>query len=268
MVKSSGKGLVVVSVLILILFFSVSPVAVASVEELCVNGSPCVPANPCHDGQWTSCVPGPGECLDLGTNVADGTSCTDVNSCTSTDTCTAGTCGGIVNVCSNQGTCNPDNGFCDCNNPDFGGPNCDEFIGISCYGKPYIEPDVCSGQGSCDTQDLCSCNEGYDGDDCSVQITCNGVPATDPGVCSENGVCEFDEGLGNGICQCTEDWEGLECETYTGAPTTTTTSTTTQSPTTTQQGGANEIPEFPTAALPAFLAVGGYMAIRLFKKRR
>lgn len=45
-----------------------------------------------------------------------------------------------------------------------------------------------------------------------------------------------------------------------------TTNPPTTTPPTTLPGGEQEIPEFPTAALPAIVAVGGYLAIRRLKK--
>ena len=59
--------------------------------------------------------------------------------------------------------------------------------------------------------------------------------------------------------------------TTTTSSTSTTSSTTTTSTTTTTPvgggGGGAEIPEFPTVAIPAILAVGGYLAIRRLKKQ-
>src|SRR5690606_15928475 len=56
-----------------------------------------------------------------------------------------------------------------------------------CFGKSICKnqtfDEICSGNGKCVDKDLCSCNDGYTGNECQFPI-CFGKSSTDAQVCS------------------------------------------------------------------------------------
>ncbi len=79
---------------------------------------------------------------------------------------------------------------------------------LSCYGLLSDEPLCCSMHGSCVAADVCSCDAGYSGYDCSTFV-CNGVVASSGSVCSGKGTC-----VSLNTCVCEIGYAGTNCETY------------------------------------------------------
>ena len=81
---------------------------------------------------------------------------------------------------------------------------------VSCEGIPANYADVCSGHGECVEQDICSCDEGYTGDQCQDVVSepeCFTLSAYDPDVCSGHGEC-----IEQDICSCDEGYTGDQCQ--------------------------------------------------------
>lgn len=74
-----------------------------------------------------------------------------------------------------------------------------------CYGKLSTDPEVCAGQGTCVSSDICLCNYGYGGYNCSATI-CYGFLSMDPGVCSDHGAC-----VSPNNCSCFPGFGALDC---------------------------------------------------------
>ena len=85
---------------------------------------------------------------------------------------------------------------------------CESIVETTCFGLPFDDPNVCSGNGICANQDYCVCDADYTGMDCSIepQITCFGLPFDDPNVCSGNGICANQD-----YCVCDADYTGMDC---------------------------------------------------------
>jgi len=67
-------------------------------------------------------------------------------------------------------------------------------------------PKNCSGNGNCQNA-FCKCNDGFQGDDCSVEKSCISN-------CGGHGVCS------KGNCFCSANWNGTDCTIFTGPKTT------------------------------------------------
>ena len=156
----------------------------------------------------------------------NGTSCNDTQDCS--PSCVNGVCDlNTLNCTCDSGFGGPScedllkcsplcvNGGCDLNTLTctctlgFGGPSCDELL--ECDGAfVFGDPGACSGHGNCTvatpTTTECCCNEGWEGDDCSVST----VPNCDP-ACINGGSCGRTEEGASG-CQCLEGFYGDACE--------------------------------------------------------
>ena len=116
----------------------------------------------------------------------------------------------------------------------FGGSKNDQ----ECYEDMYamniteICPNECSGNGKCNENVGCVCDEGFYGVDCMKRVTCRD-DCNGKGVCMINGGCSCEEGFkgkfcelevkckcvdekhgecdSNGICKCKEGYEGEDC---------------------------------------------------------
>jgi alpha-tubulin suppressor-like RCC1 family protein len=76
---------------------------------------------------------------------------------------------------------------------------------FNCYGKSFTNSDICSGNGVCIGNDLCSCTNGFTGNECQF-TTCFGINSTNTNVCSGNGNCTSPN-----ICQCKSGYDGNNC---------------------------------------------------------
>ncbi len=74
-----------------------------------------------------------------------------------------------------------------------------------CFGVRVNETSVCSGHGTCVGPDVCECNDGWMGDDCSVAL-CFGIVFNETSVCSGHGSC-----IGLDECQCNDGWLVVDC---------------------------------------------------------
>lgn len=80
---------------------------------------------------------------------------------------------------------------------------------FTCFGLDPGDPSVCSGHGICIEFDICLCEMGWLGADCSIPAAydCFGIDSQDPNVCSGHGLC-----VAVDTCQCGQAWTGAECE--------------------------------------------------------
>ena len=78
----------------------------------------------------------------------------------------------------------------------------------NCFGKSATDKTVCSGNGVCAQQDVCTCQANFGGSECET-AKCGELLANDPRVCSGHGSC-----LVGGNCVCTDNskWGGSLCE--------------------------------------------------------
>jgi hypothetical protein len=79
---------------------------------------------------------------------------------------------------------------------------------LSCFGLLSTEPLSCSMHGSCVAADVCSCDAGYSGYDCSTFV-CNGVVASSGSACSGKGTC-----VSLNTCVCEIGYAGPDCEAF------------------------------------------------------
>lgn len=82
-----------------------------------------------------------------------------------------------------------------------------EVVPITCYNISSSDSNVCSGNGICSSQDNCTCDVGYYGDQCQ-NWDCNEINKDNPSVCSSHGDCVSPD-----ICVCTGGYTGSDCET-------------------------------------------------------
>jgi alpha-tubulin suppressor-like RCC1 family protein len=79
--------------------------------------------------------------------------------------------------------------------------------GTTCFSVFATDPNVCTGHGTCISNDNCACKTGYVGNDCSLPL-CYGYNSSDTAVCSGNGLC-----LTIDTCICYPGYFGKQCDT-------------------------------------------------------
>jgi fibronectin type 3 domain-containing protein len=164
----------------------------------CVGTNPvtCTALDPCHD--VGVCNPGTGLCSNP--IKPNGTECDDGDLCTQTDVCQNGVCVGfdpvtcpILGQCYDQGTCNPQTGYCSfpqkpngstCNDGNLCTTN-DSCQNGACTGGPAL---VCNDGNAC-TSDSCNPATG-----CVHTNLPNGSACDDGNACTTNNQCQ------NGTC--------------------------------------------------------------------
>ena len=78
----------------------------------------------------------------------------------------------------------------------------------SCFGIDSSDPSVCSGNGTCISNDNCICDSGWEGDQCNISIYyCDGIIYSDPNVCNGHGDCISEDN-----CDCDTGYFGIYCE--------------------------------------------------------
>jgi Zn-dependent M32 family carboxypeptidase len=80
----------------------------------------------------------------------------------------------------------------------------------TCFGVMATSSQVCSGAGTCDWYNQCTCAPPWSGAKCDQRMAglwCNGVISTALQVCSGHGQC-----IGENICQCAAGFNGKNCE--------------------------------------------------------
>jgi len=75
----------------------------------------------------------------------------------------------------------------------------------TCNGLYFDDGDACTGHGTCDAPNTCTCEEGYSGSACEFH-SCFGVVSYEQSVCSGHGSCDA---INN--CSCLTDFSGLDC---------------------------------------------------------
>jgi len=80
------------------------------------------------------------------------------------------------------------------------------WVGVDCSIPTCAGVNDCSGNGTCFAPDTCQCDSGWEGADCST-FNCIGV-----NNCSTHGTC-----IGANTCQCDAGWTGIDCSTPTCA---------------------------------------------------
>ena len=81
-----------------------------------------------------------------------------------------------------------------------------ECSDYTCFSVDSVSPNVCNGNGTCSSYDMCSCNNNVFGQNCDI-FTCNTVIGDNPIVCSGHGSCTAPE-----HCDCQPGYEGPNCE--------------------------------------------------------
>lgn len=77
----------------------------------------------------------------------------------------------------------------------------------TCFGKTAFDPNVCSGNGLCQSSNVCTCKDGYIGTNCE-KIACHNIPVDDKNVCSGRGIC-----IEPNKCNCTSPhYQGENCD--------------------------------------------------------
>eukprot|EP01080_Neovahlkampfia_damariscottae_P006368 gene6368-10375_t len=134
------------------------------------------------------------------------------------------------NVCSSHGNCTSFNN-CTCMNgytgiqcevaPPQPSPSVSPITSPSvspiasptfkCFGLTPDQINACSGKGECISQDSCSCNPGFNGNQCQFldSVKCFGLNANDTNACSSNGICSS-----NNNCTCNTNYYSTQCESY------------------------------------------------------
>jgi hypothetical protein len=118
-------------------------------------------------------------------------------------------CSGIESyedaVCNYHGDCVGDD-ECKC---DTGYKNVSGICQIKqCNSKAWNDITVCSSSGTCDIEtETCFCSDGYGGIDCEYP-ECYGFISIDNQTCNGHGVCDLPN-----YCNCTDDWQGDQCQT-------------------------------------------------------
>lgn len=146
--------------------------------------------------------------------------CINPDSCSCTtgwigDECQYYTCNGIAynsgSVCNNgRGTCSAVD-TCNCVTGWRNGPsnNCEIK---TCNSLDHDDPDVCSGHGACNPNEIdsendkCICSTGYEGTLCNL-YRCNNILSGDPDVCNGHGTCGSPD-----TCSCSTGWTGEFCQ--------------------------------------------------------
>mmetsp|Transcript_82843 Transcript_82843/g.258683 ORF Transcript_82843/g.258683 Transcript_82843/m.258683 type:complete len:618 (-) Transcript_82843:112-1965(-) len=95
-------------------------------------------------------------------------------------------------MCGGRGEC-VGSEFCRCTAPGFTGHDCMQ---------PLTCRTDCSGHGACSQDGRCVCDNGWRGEDCSVEVLCPGGSTK----CSNRGLC-----LPSGQCQCFPGFAGPAC---------------------------------------------------------
>lgn len=106
-------------------------------------------------------------------------------------------------VCSGRGSCVAPDVCVNCN-AGWSGSQCQHAI---CFGLQANNTNVCTGHGTCNLPNNCTCAAGYEGNQCQYPI-CNGKGSTNPTVCSAHGTCSSPNN-----CTCFNNWVGIDCET-------------------------------------------------------
>ncbi|EFC43684.1 predicted protein, partial [Naegleria gruberi] len=73
-----------------------------------------------------------------------------------------------------------------------------------CHGTPSNNGNVCSGRGSCISQDACNCTKLYEGTNCENLKKCSTL------TCVNGGECLYT--LNGEVCNCTDSYFGARCE--------------------------------------------------------
>merc|ERR1711871_919650 len=76
-----------------------------------------------------------------------------------------------------------------------------KWMGVSCNKKSCMND--CSGNGDCQEDGSCRCNQEFEGKDCSIPLC--------PNECSFHGRCEKDEKSGKSACKCDVGYTGKDC---------------------------------------------------------
>jgi len=138
-------------------------------------------------------------------------------------------CASDGSTCSGHGDCSDTGGVVECTcREGYSGDTCsacdtgfqDNDGDGTCL--PACDAETCSGHGKCDDgsgNTVCSCDQGYTGEDCSLCDTSyqdndgDGVcaPVCDEAYCSGHGTCS--DATGKRVCECEKGYAGDMCDT-------------------------------------------------------
>ncbi len=79
-----------------------------------------------------------------------------------------------------------------------------------CFDRLCDAVDICSGRGVCELDDVCSCCQGFEGEDCDLFAESCPVCLNCSRDCGDHGDCTTDP-VGDERCVCDEDWSGDNC---------------------------------------------------------
>nr|CAG4717464.1 unnamed protein product [Naegleria fowleri] len=77
---------------------------------------------------------------------------------------------------------------------------------VYCYGVSAFTSSVCSGHGSCISENTCQCQVGFFGATCQI-TQCGSTFSNDSTVCNSHGSC-----IGVNTCSCNSGWTGTFCD--------------------------------------------------------
>mmetsp|Transcript_13582 Transcript_13582/g.20539 ORF Transcript_13582/g.20539 Transcript_13582/m.20539 type:complete len:2952 (+) Transcript_13582:31-8886(+) len=95
---------------------------------------------------------------------------------------------------------------------------------ITCFGYPSHSSDICSGHGSCVSQDVCICEKYHKGSSCDISCgdqtnylgdycnfpICFNASSLNLDVCNGHGTCSLPN-----VCNCTQNYHGDQCDAFT-----------------------------------------------------
>uniref|UniRef100_A0A8C1P2H4 Multiple EGF-like-domains 10 n=1 Tax=Cyprinus carpio TaxID=7962 RepID=A0A8C1P2H4_CYPCA len=113
-------------------------------------------------------------------------------------------------TCTNNGTCNPIDGSCQCY-PGWIGSDCSQRCPLGFYGKDCVQACQCENGADCDhISGQCTCRTGFMGRHCEQKCPAStyGYGCRQVCDCLNNSTCDHM----TGTCYCNPGWKGMRCD--------------------------------------------------------